>query len=199
MYVKMEQKMQKILFVILTFICLFTLSFSLVLKVKLVNPNPYNLTDYQVKLSLSSYISQPTNLIVCTDINDCVNTKLNFCYEQANGECNTTPSSVIWVKVPLLISGQNTTIYIKTTSTNYAVNGDQVFDFYDDYDSEGGVKVVSTSTGATIGFYESLGSFSKGLLEVRYLYENNAQVTFIIIKDYLDHRLTQFTAPKINN
>ena len=94
------------------------------------NPNPYNLTDFQVRIDLSNvYLGAPTYLKV-TDANGNI---LPFCYEQPNGECtNTTPTKVIWVRLNLT-ANSNTTIYIYQSGINYAVPGDRVFDFYDDF------------------------------------------------------------------
>ena len=58
---------------------------------------------------------------------------MKFCYEQDNGECGVNPSSIIWVKVPKIPAKSDTVIYIEKTEENYAVSGDQVFDFYDGF------------------------------------------------------------------
>ena len=99
------------------------------LKVVIHNPNNYPLTDYQVRIDLSRYLSAPTYLKV-TDASGKI---LPFTYEQPNGECGLNPTTVIWVKVPYIPANGDTTIYVETSSMNYAVKGDKVFLFYDDF------------------------------------------------------------------
>jgi len=99
------------------------------LKVKIHNPNNYDLVDYQIRIDLSEYLDSVSYLKV-TDENG---NDLKFCYEQDNGECGVNPSSIIWVKAPKIPAKSDTVIYIEKTEKNYAVNGDQVFDFYDDF------------------------------------------------------------------
>ena len=101
------------------------------LKVTIHNPNDYDLTDYQVRVDLSGYLDSVGYLRV-TDENG---NDLKFCYEQANGECGANPSSVIWVKVPKIPANGDTVIYVEKSNKNHAVNGDQVFDFYDDFNN----------------------------------------------------------------
>ncbi|WP_457549805.1 DUF2341 domain-containing protein, partial [Archaeoglobus sp.] len=100
-------------------------------KVVIHNPNDYALTDYQVRIDLSGYLSSPQYL----KVPDSSGKLLKFTYEQSNGECGVNPTTVIWVKVPYIPANGDTTIYVETSSTNYAVKGDQVFDFYDDFNS----------------------------------------------------------------
>jgi len=56
-----------------------------------------------------------------------------YCFEQLNGECNTNPTGVIWIKVPSIPANEDITLKVVEDSTNNAVNGDQIFDFYDDF------------------------------------------------------------------
>jgi len=99
------------------------------LKITIRNPNDYDLKDYQVKINLSDYLELPA-LLKVTDIN---RNPLKFCYEQSNGECGLSPSRVIWVKLPFIPAKGDTIIYITQADEDYAVEGDQVFDFYDDF------------------------------------------------------------------
>ena len=99
------------------------------LKVTIHNPNDYDLTDYQVRIDLSGYLDSVGYLKVTNENGN----DLKFCYEQANGECGVNPSSVIWVEVPKISANSDAVIYIEKSDRNYAVNGDQVFDFYDDF------------------------------------------------------------------
>ncbi|HIQ49831.1 MAG TPA: DUF2341 domain-containing protein [Nanoarchaeota archaeon] len=67
------------------------------------------------------------------EIRDENNNPVKFCYEQANGECNTNPTNIIWVKVPSIPANGETFLIVVPSSTNQASEGDQVFDFYDDF------------------------------------------------------------------
>ncbi|NPA97510.1 MAG: DUF2341 domain-containing protein [Crenarchaeota archaeon] len=93
----------------------------------ITNPNSVSLTNFQVRVDISSIgyryfeIVTPSGVVV------------PYCFEQPNGECNTSRSSVIWVKVPFIPANGETVLYIINSSTNYAVSGSQVFDFYDSF------------------------------------------------------------------
>ena len=105
-------------------------------KITITNPNNYDLTNYQVKIDLSAY-SLTQYLKVCAD-EDCTQL-LEFCYEQDNGECNTTFSRIIWVKVPNIPANGSVVVYIfDREATNYATTGENVFDFYDDFETWNG-------------------------------------------------------------
>jgi len=99
------------------------------LKVTVHNPNDYDLTDYQVRIDLNGYLDSVGYLKVTDESGN----DLKFCYEQANGECGINPSFIIWVKVPKIPANGNAVIYIEKAESNHAVNGDCVFDFYDDF------------------------------------------------------------------
>ena len=89
------------------------------------------MTNYQIRVNISNITQElGTNLIEIRDEN---NNPVNFCYEQANGECNTNPTNIIWVKVPFIPANGETFLIVKPSSTNQASEGDQVFDFYDDF------------------------------------------------------------------
>ena len=96
------------------------------------NLNNYDLTDYQVKIDITN-ITQAfgTKLIKIVDANG---NKVNFCYEQANRECNTAPSNIIWVKVPFIPANGETTLYIVPSDINEATSGKKVFVFYEDFE-----------------------------------------------------------------
>ena len=69
-------------------------------KATIYNPNPYDLTDYEVKIDITPVVEfYKTQLIRVLDEKG---NPINFCYEQPNGECNTNPSNIIWVKVPFI-------------------------------------------------------------------------------------------------
>jgi hypothetical protein len=95
--------------------------------IEINNTFPYNLIDYQTRIEIPDYIGY--NFI----IRDQNGNNVNYCFEQANGECNQTPTNVIWVKVPFIPANGEAKLYIYQSDTNNAVNGDQVFDFYDDF------------------------------------------------------------------
>ncbi len=119
--------------------------FALTFKVTVHNPNSYDLTNYQVRIDLSNYLSSATNLKV-TDANGNL---INFCYEQSNGECNTNPTKVIWVKVPSIPANGDAVVYITPSATNYATSGSNVFDLYDDFESY----TANTQINGTNGWY----------------------------------------------
>lgn len=87
-------------------------------------------SQIQLKYITLNQITNDFNFKLCYDTAglSCV----NYCFEQSNGECNSTASNIIWVKVNLSAS-LNTTLYIIPSTQNEAKNGDQVFDFYDDF------------------------------------------------------------------
>ncbi|HIP66782.1 MAG TPA: DUF2341 domain-containing protein, partial [Candidatus Nanopusillus sp.] len=97
----------------------------------ITNPNPYVLTDYQVRVDISTITRAfGTKLIKITDI---TGNKVNFCYEQSNGECNRNPTNIIWIKVPRIPANGWTYLVVTKSGSNQAVNGDQVFVLYDDF------------------------------------------------------------------
>ncbi len=125
----MLRYLEKIFF-IFVLILMFPAAFSFKFTVIINNPNNYNLTDYQIRIDMSNY-----TLIPHLKVADSSGNLLDFCYEQPNGECNTTFSKIIWIKLNLP-ANSNTTIYVYTNqTTNYAVTGDEIFDFYDDFNS----------------------------------------------------------------
>lgn len=119
------------------------------LKVVIHNPNNYDLRNYQVRINLSDYLELPA-LLKVTDNNGNL---LRFCYEQSNGECGLAPSRVIWVKVPFIPAKGDTIIYLKPANKNCAVNGDQVFEFYDDFNDG----IVDISKWSLIGTWSENG------------------------------------------
>ena len=99
--------------------------------VEITNPNDYPLKDYQVKVKLPTALSGRS-----ISVYDENGKPLNFCYELISGECKATPTNsdgYIWVKVPE-IPAHGTVRLIILTGNNGAVDGDKVFDFYDDFD-----------------------------------------------------------------
>lgn len=95
--------------------------------VTIYNPNPYNLTDYQLKIDLT-YIPINKNRLKIYDENSVL---IPYCFEQANGACNETASNIIWIRVTIPAGGYKR-IYLEEDFKS-ATSGDNVFDFYDDF------------------------------------------------------------------
>ncbi len=93
-------------------------------------PNITANSQIQLKYITLNQITNDFNFKLCYDTAgiSCV----NYCFEQSNGECNSTTSNVVWVKVKLGALS-NTTLYLIPSNQNEASTGDQVFDFYDDF------------------------------------------------------------------
>jgi hypothetical protein len=94
------------------------------------NPNSYSLTNYQLRINISSIRDAYGDYFKIEDQNG---NQVQFCFEQSNGECTTNPTDVIWVKIPYLPANDETRLYVYQDSKNNAVNGDQIFNFYDDF------------------------------------------------------------------
>ncbi len=99
------------------------------------NPNSQDLTDFQVRAKLpSDLVGKPIT------IKDLSGNSVPFCYETSNGECTTDPAQgdgYIWVKVPSIPANGDAKLLVES-GTNGAVEGDQVFDFYDDFNYPNG-------------------------------------------------------------
>ncbi len=98
-------------------------------------PNIPANSQIQLKYITLNQITNDFNFKLCYDTQgaSCV----NYCFEQSNGECNSTASNIIWVKVNLSAS-LNTTLYIIPSTQNEASTGEYVFDFYDDFNTWSG-------------------------------------------------------------
>jgi len=81
-----------------------------------------------------------------------------YCFEQTNGECNTNPTRVMWVKVPSIPANGMATLKVVEDSVNNAVNGDKVFDFYDDFSG------TALDTTKWITTSDAIYSISNGVL-----------------------------------
>ena len=105
--------------------------FATTYYLQVINPNDYDLTNFQIKLNLTKYnIEPPIAQITTLD-----GSNIPFCYEQSNGECNETESNIIWVKIPLIKGKDYTVVKVVVNGTNGATNGYQVFDFYEDFNT----------------------------------------------------------------
>jgi hypothetical protein len=101
-------------------------------SITIYNPNNFDLTNYQVRIMLPQILRDKAIKVIGPG-----GQSLPFCYETATGECTTDYAKgdgYIWVKVPYLPAGQNVTLSI-VAGSNGAVPGDQVFLFYEDFDS----------------------------------------------------------------
>jgi hypothetical protein len=97
-----------------------------------LGPNP--VSNLQIPIySLSKYLDNNNTLVSVMNSKD---EELPFCYDQGNVECSVNISDNIWVKIPYLTPGQNYTITICQSDKNYATSGDEVFDFYDDFNED---------------------------------------------------------------
>ncbi|MEO2154502.1 MAG: DUF2341 domain-containing protein [Nanoarchaeota archaeon] len=94
------------------------------------NPNNQDLTDFQVKVNITDITQSIGYNFIIKDQNG---NNVNYCFEQANGECNQTPSNIIWVKVPFIPANSETKLHVYKDDKKNAVNGDLVFDLYDDF------------------------------------------------------------------
>ena len=94
------------------------------------NPNSQDLRNFQVRVKLSAeLVGKPISMT------DQLGNPVPFCYETGVGECTTDPTQgdgYIWVKVPNIPANGDTKLIVQV-GTNGAVKGDQVFDFYDDF------------------------------------------------------------------
>ncbi len=109
---------------------------------RISNPNSYQLTNFQVRVRL------PSDLVgVPISITSSSGGSVPFCYETSSGECSTDPSACdgyIWVKVPSIPASGSVDLTV-TEGINGAVPGDQVFDFYDDFDQYSNGALYSNS------------------------------------------------------
>jgi hypothetical protein len=107
-----------------------TTSFYLVV---VQNPNSIPLVNYQVKVPLPKELYGKNLLLV-----DNVTKPLDFCYETYTGSCIDEPeqgNGNIWVRVPYVEPHGKFQVYI-LVGPNGATNGDRVFYFYEDFNSE---------------------------------------------------------------
>ncbi|ABU81988.1 DUF2341 domain-containing protein [Ignicoccus hospitalis] len=115
--------------VILTLLVAIATASNWIYHVTIYNPNDYNLTEYQVRVELPDELKGREIAITYN------NSPVPFCYETTNYECTTDSTKgdgYIWIKVPFIPANGKTGLKL-AVGTNGAVNGDQVFDFYDDF------------------------------------------------------------------
>ncbi len=94
------------------------------------NPNSQALTDFQVRAKLPSELKGQA-----ISVRDLYGNTIPFCYETATGECTTDPTKgdgYVWVKVPSIPANGDAKLVVQV-GENGAVKGDEVFEFYDDF------------------------------------------------------------------
>jgi len=112
------------------------------LLIIITNPNSYILQNYQVRVDLSSVASKLPRPF---SIRTASGTVVPYCFEQSNGECSTSPTNIIWVKVPEIPAGGS--IELKIESEGGPSTGSGVFDFYDDFTA--GLSKWTVESGST--------------------------------------------------
>ncbi len=126
------------------------------------NPNSYDLKDFQVKVKLPDELKgKPISVY------DTSNNPIPFCYETSVGECTTDYTQgdgYIWIKVPF-ISANGDTKLIVSVGSNGAVKGDEVFDFYDDF-NEGHLDATKWVTANEDGYDEPNPEFEDGYIKL---------------------------------
>lgn len=98
------------------------------------NPNDYDLYNYQIRIDLLSL-----NCDVTTNLYPTYN-NIKFYDEMKNPiphwvehDINGNNLPYVWVKIPYLKQNQNTKIYLETTNEMDNGDGNQVFEFFDDF------------------------------------------------------------------
>ena len=147
------------------------------------------ITDYQIRLYIPELKTSTfyPHLVVDDDKDPSngVLADLNYCFEQNNGECNSTISNTgyVWVKVPNIPAGSTVYIYdpdytvasksivsgvniwvklpsfpsglsylvFKKSQSKQAVNGEEVFDFYDDFENGLSKWTVASGSPSIVG------------------------------------------------
>ena len=109
--------------------------------VAITNSNPTDLTDFQVYFTLDTAtlitagkMQSDCDDIRITDINGKV---LPHWIETGTNACNTS-TTAIWTKIPTILTGTSTTsifVYYGNTTVASAQNGNNVFEFFDDFSS----------------------------------------------------------------
>jgi len=115
------------------------------IELQLNNPNSCNLSDFQIKINLSGVKSiidsWPYFKVTTTD-----GTIVPFTYEKSNGEVTDIKTewdtSSIWIKIPSISANSNIVLYIMPSSVETAVSGDDIFDFYDDFNNSTKFSVI---------------------------------------------------------
>ncbi len=133
-------------------------NYSYKLPIKIYNFNNETLKDFQVKFILNTQKLISLGLMNqdCSDlrVTDQIGVKVPYWIE--TGTCNTT-NTTVWVKALALQPGENTYyVYFGNPNAKSESNGDQVFEFFDDFEGNtlnlskwtiGGTGNVSVSNG----------------------------------------------------
>ncbi|UXD21754.1 hypothetical protein IPA_07620 [Ignicoccus pacificus DSM 13166] len=114
----------------LSLLLLLSLTFAQSYLMIVHNPNSQTLTNFQVRAKLPADLQGKA-----LTIKDMNGNPVPFCYETATGECTTDPTQgdgYVWVKVPSIPANGDAKLVVEVGS-NGAVKGDEVFEFYDDF------------------------------------------------------------------
>ena len=104
-------------------------------KIKISNPNSYDLNNYQVRIDLTDVINTygKGKIVIYDDSGNII----PFAYEKSNGEVTPNYSewdtNCVWVKVPNIPANGEITLNLAYCLSDYATTGDNIFDFYDDF------------------------------------------------------------------
>jgi hypothetical protein len=107
-------------------------------EITITNNNAYDLTDFQVKVTLDSTNFDSWNKVNAdgSDIRfaDAQGNPLNYYIESWDA---TNQQAIIWVKVPSILAGGSTTIYLYygNSQATDASDGNAVFEFFDDFNT----------------------------------------------------------------
>jgi len=141
-------------------------------KIEIYNPNNYDLKDFEGVIVFNSSLiygkAKPDGSDIrftYLNLTDLREYEIPFCFETSSGECiNTTyidgvSNITIWVKIPYIPANRKVVVYMyygnpNAEPVNYT--GEDVFDFYDDFNSwsgwvQYGSGIVSQDC-ATFGF-----------------------------------------------
>jgi len=123
-------------------------------EIQISNSNGSDLQDFQVSfvIDTASLITSGKMESTCNDlrVTDWSGNVLPHWIEENNPGCNSA-STRVWVKVPTVYDGTNSTsvfVYYGNSSASNIENGDNVFEFFDDFNGTALDSDVWTATGA---------------------------------------------------
>jgi len=151
--------------------------YTYIMTITISNPNDYDLTDYQIKIDLSPYLPYTTHIKITEDAEG--NQVLPFVYVNDDESISDTPTTKVWVKIPNIPANGETVIYVFEADTNYATTGDNVFDFFDDFegtDLDTNKWTLVNDLGATVSISNSkLSMYYEGSAHAStYIYSNQS-------------------------
>ena len=102
------------------------------LTLAVTNPTVGPLTDFQVRVDAAVFIGEFGDNF---QIVDPAGQPVPYCWVQPGGECSTTKSTVLWMRVATL-PGATTSLFTFLPSEGaLATGGQSVFDFYEDFNA----------------------------------------------------------------